>query len=95
MNNDIIIPTTAAALEDELLGYLDDLDVRTDYSGRGMYGETCLGLVTSQPMAILGWRFALVLDELGLDPYEVLVKARTDSMGYDTITYFPGVTLAE
>ena len=40
------------AVADELFTDLSmsvDCEMRTDYSGRGMYGEKCLGFVTGQP----------------------------------------------
>ena len=30
----------------DALGEISDLDLRDDYSGRGMYGATCFGIVT-------------------------------------------------
>lgn len=95
MNNTIILPITADDLEDELMGLLDEVDVRTDYSGRGMYGETCLGLVVDKPDILVGLALGQVLDQIDADPFEVVSRARTDNMGRSTIIYFPGVTLAE
>ena len=64
--------------------------VRGSYSGRGMFGETCAGFVTSN-------EFALGVDLgrlLGEDADKLTRKTRTDSMGRsDTIVYFPGVSL--
>lgn len=65
--------------------------VRGDYSGRAMYGETCAGFTT-------GCEFALGIDLgrlMGEDAEKLANKARTDSMGRDTIVYFPGVKLED
>lgn len=70
--------------------------VRTDYSGRSMYGESCFGLVLRNDDAF-GDIYALVraLVDKGVleDDYEdvEMVRAmREDSMGLGTIYYFPG-----
>jgi hypothetical protein len=89
------INITADDLEDELIGLLDEVDVRTDYSGRGMYGATCFGLVVDKTDLLVGLALGQVLEGLGEDAFEVLSNARTDNMGYDTIIYFPGYNLAE
>lgn len=78
------------------------LDVRADYSGRAMYGRTCVGLVGSIGdfagfMIELGRRVA-VDDDAGVE-YDELAQAiqsdvRTDSMGLSTIFYFPQVRRA-
>lgn len=77
----------------------DEFDLRTDYSGRGMFGARCIGLTGHEGDLL---RFAAACqrtaDELDL-PGEQLVDAlaevvRSDNMGYDLIFYFPGVELA-
>lgn len=78
--------------------------IRTDYSGRGMYGRRCVGFVidTSDTLA-LGAAIATfvakhVEDDLHMDhafEIETLIRrATTDNMGFQIIIYFPGVTLA-
>ena len=53
-------------------------DLRKDYSGRCMFGETCWGIVCDDPADVIA---------------EVGVKgARTDSMGLHTIVYWPSVS---
>ncbi len=97
MNNTMnhTINITADELEDRLIGLLDEVTVRNDYSGRGMYGDVCFGIVTSQSDVLVGYALGRVLEELEGDGFEVLAKARTDNMGYDAIIYFPGFRLAE
>lgn len=65
------------------------------YSGRGMYGRSCLGVVASNVLEM----FADMLNEVdgSADEDEVLVVADlmraavTDSMGRDTIVYWPNI----
>lgn len=70
-----------------------DWSVRTDYSGRCMYGRKCVGVVTDDPM-----QFCL---ELGIkigaqgDTSNQPTDIRTDSMGRSTIVYFPDVQCDE
>ena len=80
-----------------------DLDIdqlRRDYSGRFMYGRTCIGIVgTSRDLM----RFALlvmpqVVDELQTGDRDVIPQVpeewldiRTDDMGRDMIFYWPSV----
>lgn len=77
----------------------DDLEfeLRKDYSGRGMYGKKCIGIVTGQT----GFQIALKLGEFSRDylsrlGYEELIDEMTrncfqDSMGIETIFYFPRI----
>ena len=54
--------------------------VHTNYSGRGMYGKECFGIVVES--------YSAIEDEL--DKYNVM--GSKDSMGRDTIIYWPGTT---
>lgn len=79
------------ALEEvaEIVG-LDEDDVRTGYSGRGMYGKTCVGfdLDGSSALLALGAALAAVFP----NEYEDFIhRARTDGMGRGIIVYFPGI----
>lgn len=62
------------------------------YSGRGMYGRSCLGVETYD----LGDLFASVLEELegeeDTQDLQLAFKSMcTDAMGRGTIVYFPAV----
>lgn len=70
---------------------LDFDDVRVSYSGRGMFGERCVGFVHVGAATAIGAGLGAVL---GLDATKRL-RAASDSMGRSTITYFPGLQLAE
>lgn len=75
-----------------------------DYSGRGMYGETCLGMIYTTPDAValvqLGWALRDVEEEWAEETgvvilWEMMTSARTDSMGLDSIVYFPNITIRQ
>lgn len=66
------------------------------YSGRRIYGKTCLGVETSD----LGELFAAVLESVEGDDdtreiQEAFRQMATDSMGRGTIVYFPGVPFVD
>ena len=69
--------------------------IREAYSGRAMYGDTCLGLVTDGAGVVT--EIVLALARAGEDEAaDALARApRTDSMGFSMITYWPGVELVE
>lgn len=85
-----------AGMIDNAIEYCGEHDVRVyrDYSGRGMYGETCFGLVghvrqiTKVLMALVGEAAANGDDTVPL--FEMVDRTRTDDMGRATIVYFPG-----
>lgn len=63
---------------------------RVAYSGRGMYGESCVGIVTNDLLE-LGAVIAESIEDEELRK-ELISNSRTDSMGYDTIVYWTRVT---
>lgn len=71
-----------------------DGSTRTDYSGRGMYGSTCVGIVASDLLQ-LGAAIARVVEDNDELRDELLSNSRTDSMGYDTIVYWTRVTCSD
>ena len=85
---------------DELDAILDtarisgDEDVRPDYSGRGMYGSTCLGIVLDNDAVSRFWVACGIAldDDIALNLAEA---GRVDSMGMQTIIYFPKWTLTK
>jgi hypothetical protein len=66
-----------------------DVEVYLDYSGRAMYGDVCFGFYgnidTSEANSIVLRSF----DDNDLAK-KLLEKMTTDSLGLDTIYYFPG-----
>lgn len=91
----------------EALPEYDEEDVRTDYSGRSMYGGTCLGY-TGSDIVLFTFHLAVELvradmsedDEEEPDLYAVEEKlgeignGRSDSMGRGVIFYWPHVTVS-
>lgn len=67
-------------------------ELRTDYSGRAMFGKVCLGFVVSNP-SIVGTAVTLGLSATELDPLELMSTSRQDDMGRESIVYFPGTTV--
>lgn len=78
---------------------LFDFDIREDYSGRGMNGATCFGVILDHDELnkvhfafgyMAGYREGSEDDE-GRDNWSALARcARTDSMGRQAIVYFRG-----
>lgn len=61
----------------------EGIEFRSDYSGRFMYGRTCVGVVADEPSLIeFAGRFAM---EFG----ETLPAPATDHLGLSTIWYWP------
>ena len=86
----------------EDLAYRAEMEeIVADYSGRGMYGEECLGMIytTSDATALvrLGWALRDAAEEAEGDKAavleEMLTDVRTDSMGREGIVYFPKVSV--
>jgi hypothetical protein len=77
----------------------DDYKLRTDYSGRGMYGKACVGIVAYSPDEVLK-EIILEINDLE-DPYyradiiNELFDYRTDSMGLKKIIYWPNIKADE
>jgi hypothetical protein len=102
------ITLTTAHLQaiEEALSYQDDhgplaSHLRTDYSGRAMYGRSCVGYVGSMAgFAMFLMTASTVLIEDGALPEETistLSRFSQDSMGHDQIFYWSGnhVVLSE
>lgn len=81
--------------------------IRENYSGRGMYGDACFGIIVDGMSH--AFTFFTALGQVGTEnddygdgedsfldsqkAYELACAGRTDSMGMSTIVYFPGWTL--
>lgn len=74
-----------------------EVDIRANYSGRGMYGAECVGFVIQNRVPYI---FALAnaiadatIRDMNTTEYDQIIAAtEQDDMGLDTIIYFPGVT---
>lgn len=76
-----------------------EMSIRPDYSGRGMFGSHCFGLVFSGNAGQFFSAFLQTLEdediELKQELADLFDEMQTDSMGWDTIYYFPGWILEE
>lgn len=70
---------------------LEETAIRCDYSGRGMYGDTCLGIVGDTSDIL---KFAVALAEADEDT-SWLGRCSTDNMGMSTIFYWSGVIVTD
>ncbi len=71
----------------------DDYHVYYQYSGRGMYGETCIGLVGSDHVEQMVAKVVYQLCQCNLPEKfinEVIESIQSDNMGFNTIIYFVG-----
>lgn len=73
------------------IAYAVEGEVRTNYSGRGMFGDTCVGIVLDVTMVELGVAIADCVTDKELRSY-LRNSTRTDSMGHSTIAYWSGLT---
>lgn len=72
-----------------------DGEVRA-YSGRNMYGKSCLGIVSDDPVKCLLTLSRNLMDMDERDTLTMLVETwnRQDSMGRNaTVTYFPNLAM--
>lgn len=78
--------------------YEDDYSIYPDYSGQGMAGRTCLGIVLPvgklTPFMVA---LALILAEQGRedDALRMATETETGSKGFGTVAYWRGVQLAD
>jgi len=61
------------------------------YSGRGMYGRTCVGFTADGSPFQAAVALSLALQDDGLIPELESLHSATDAMGFGIIIYFPGV----
>jgi hypothetical protein len=86
-----------AMLDLDMIDHEDD--ARDDYSGRAMYGSTCIAFRSNGDLGgIMRFAYNLreALDSAELDDLDVedfLSSARQDSMGLGTVLYFPSITV--
>lgn len=71
----------------------EGLNYRENYSGRGMYGKSCVAVDCNNPLVALAGIFAYLVDsDDDIDGYDVLStlgEPREDSMGMGRVLYFP------
>lgn len=85
------VPFSREELEATLadLGFANEFSVYVEYSGRGMFGDKCFGVVHDKSGVEVGAALAQLLEH-DQDTLRMMLRdARQDSMGLSTITYFP------
>lgn len=73
-------------------------DIHPEYSGRFMYGETCLAVAADSGigLSLIAYELGVMDAEEGDDVGRQLLRsARVDSLGRGLILYFPGWQLEE
>jgi hypothetical protein len=82
-------------MKDEIQRAIEDADFETrSYSGRGMYGKSCLAVSADDPVEVVAKAMAAVAADNGVDLWDLAEKisnARTDSMGRGIVIYWPGI----
>lgn len=84
-------------LQEIVEGSFVDGSLRASYSGRGMYGDGCFGVICDSPAEAMGRIvFELCVNFQREDLAEELLDGmQTDSMGRGAILYWPGVTVED
>jgi len=67
--------------------------LRANYSGRGMYGKTCVGLIHDTLDEVINFVYAVRQYDGG--DSGLLEGGLQDSMGHSTITYWPRWSVEE
>ena len=82
---------TTRYLVSHLSGFFDH--VRSDYSGRGMYGKVCPGFQCASVREAFAGVAAMIADEEDPDTRDELAsivsRCQVDEMGRGIIVYFP------
>lgn len=81
-------------LLDIITSIVGEENIRTDYSGRGMFGVKCFGFVSDNSLKTIGDILDAINDsennfDLIYDLSNMLREAKTDTLAYEVITYFP------
>lgn len=75
---------------EELQDYDASARAHVGYSGRGMFGATCVGFVANST-ALIAAAVAEAFRDEGISPMDVALLMSTDNMGLSYIGYFPYV----
>lgn len=72
----------------------NELQYMTDYSGRGMFGKTCFGVVCDNILSTLVQIVDTLRDSEDIkNAYDVLGTPKTDTFGLSYILYFPNIQM--
>ncbi|MDD3569799.1 MAG: hypothetical protein PHY44_01700 [Lachnospiraceae bacterium] len=84
-------------MEKEIKKFCDanGYDFYANYSGRGMFGNKCVGIVGDNTLRIMIELFCFLLDiydgTTGYELSKMLGSPMTDNMGEEYILYFPKI----
>lgn len=85
-------------LENAIRNAADDCGfaIRSDYSGRGMFGQECFGIVANSVGKVVASILRNIDDPDVIEEFsDVLENLHTDSMGKSSIFYFPNFRFGE
>lgn len=72
----------------------EQYEIYENYSGRGMFGRSCLGVVVKQGYSFMEFIIKLTkyLDDNGIEDVDFSLEGVSyDALGLDTIVYFPNI----
>lgn len=84
-------------VEEAIRSYVDEneqYEIYENYSGRGMFGRNCLGVVVKQGYSFMEFIINLTryMDDNDVDDVDFKLEGATyDNFGLDTIVYFPNI----
>jgi len=85
------------SVEESIRNFVDEnegYEIYENYSGRGMFGRTCLGVVVRQGYSFMDFLMKLTkyMDDNGVEDTDFSLEGVSyDALGLDTIVYFPNV----
>lgn len=84
-------------VEESIRNFVEDnpqYSIYENYSGRGMFGRKCLGVVVKQGYSFMDFIIKLTkyLDDNGFEDVDFSLEGVSyDALGLDTIVYFPNI----
>lgn len=85
------------SVEESIRNFVDEnegYEIYENYSGRGMFGRTCLGVVVRQGYSFMDFLMKLTkyMDDNGVEDTDFSLEGVSyDALGLDTIVYFPNL----
>lgn len=85
------------SVEEAIRKYVDEnegYEIYENYSGRGMFGRKCLGVVVKQGYSFMDFLMKLTkyMDDNNVDDVDFKLEGTTyDNLGLDTVVYFPNI----
>lgn len=85
------------SVEESIRNFVEDnpqYSIYENYSGRGMFGGTCLGVIVREHDSFMDFLMKLTkyMDDNGVEDTDFSLEGVSyDALGLDTIVYFPNV----